>query len=351
MFSNINTEDYNNTIQRVGLKLTGAVWDAEPPGLPAAVMFEWLAPKEDNSGNRRAYMAHLREHFVWPDGFGLFDCNEAPNLLSMEEDCFKVSGNIDVVVARQEDVNQETIRQNIRTGIELKKDNNTGTHEKQVVMQHLAASALNPFGNILTLMTDLNNRYHFYWFSGSKPGVLYRYMSKPHAAKFLLEHMFDDVDKSSEFPTDFLARGTWFTFTGTRLCTIAESLSGEQDDRDHGQGGNGQRGAGKSWDNAKRGGKSGDRGNNESGDNKNGGSNEGGATQGARVHGNMRGLDVANELDLLDFYDEDEERMALFRHLIQHCVPRMTYTPDGGGAAQNGLSEADLRSHNATIGH
>jgi hypothetical protein len=121
---------------------------------------------------------------------------------------------------------------------------------------------------------------------------LYKYKSEPRDAKFLITHMFDKVDESSEFPTD---RGTWCTFTDTGLQTIAESLSGEQDDRDNGQGG-----AGKSSGNAKRGRKSGDRGNTEGGDN-DGDSNEDGAPQGARVHGNMCGLDVANELDLLDF--------------------------------------------------
>jgi hypothetical protein len=35
------------------------------------------------------------------------------------------------------------------------------------------------------------------------------------------------------------------------------------------------------------------------------------------------------------FYDKEEERTALFRHLIQHCLPRVTYIPDDGGAAQN----------------
>jgi hypothetical protein len=345
VLSKINTEPYNATLKRVGLKLTGADWDAEPHSPPDEPMFTWLEPKEDSIENRLAYMAHLREHFVWPNGCDLIDCNGQPELLSVtEQGCFKALGNIDVVVASEKNVRQRTIRQNIRTGIELKKDTDVANHEKQVVVQHLAASTLNPGEGILTLMTDLNNRYHFYWFSGSEPGVLYKYMSGPTGAKFLLEHMFDNAKDSSEseLPTEFLDRGTWFAFTGTGLGTIAESLSREQDDRDH----EGE-GAGDSSDNAKREEKSGDGGVSKRGRKR--GRNLGGATQRATVDGNMLRLDVANELDLLDFYDKEEQRETLFRHLIQHCVPRVAYVPDD--AARNGLSEADLRSHNATLGH
>jgi hypothetical protein len=345
VLSRIQTERYNATLQRVGLKLTGVEWDAAPHSPPDQPIFTWLEAKEDNIANRQADMAHLRENFVWPHGYDLFDCNGIPELLTVtEEGPFKASGSIDVVVVLEKNTQQQTIRQNIRTGIELKKDTNGASHEKQIVVQHLAASTLNPDESILTLMTDLNDRYHFYWFSGSEPGLLYKYMSGGTGAKFLLEHMFDNAEDSSEleFPTEFLDRGTWFAFTGTGLGTRAESLSGEQDDRDH----EGE-GAGDSSDNDKREEKSGD-----GGDSKRG-RNMGGATQRATVDGNMLGLDVANELDLLDFYDEEEQRATLFRHLIQHCVPRVAYVPDEGDddAVRNGLSEADLRSHNATLGH
>eukprot|EP00978_Attheya_sp_CCMP212_P008979 scaffold21164_cov54-Attheya_sp.AAC.1 len=347
VLSKIKTEPYNDTIKRVNLKLNGAEWDTEPHSPPDIPMFTWLEPKEDNNENRRAYMTHLRQHFVWPDGCDVFDCNGEPDLLSVtEQGYFKASGNIDVVVALKKDIQQLTIRQNIRTGIELKKDTNFANHEKQVVLQHLAASTLNPDEGILTLMTDLNTRYHFYWFSRSKPRVLYKYMSKPAGAKFLLEHMFDNTEDSSEseFPTEFLDRGTWCAFIDTQLDTIAASLSDEQDDRNHEVGG-----AGDSSDNAKREEKNGDGGDSKRGSKR--GSNMGGATQRATVHGNMLGQDVANELDLLDFYDEEEQRATLFRHVVQHSVPRMAYVPDEGDAARNGLSEADLRSHTATVGH
>jgi hypothetical protein len=272
----------------VGLKLSGANWDAEPHSSPDEPMFTWLEPKEDSIENHRAYMAHLCEHFVWPNGCdNLLDCNGQPELLSVtEQGCFKALGKIDVVVALEKNVRQLTIWQNIRTEIELKKDTNVANHEKQVVVQHLAGSTLNPGEGILTLMTDLNDRYHFYWFSGSKPGVLYKYMSGPTGAKFLLEHMFDNAKDSSEskFPTEFLDHVTWFAFTGTGPGTIAESLSGEQDNRDH----EGE-GAGDSSDNDKREEKSGDGGDSKRGSKR--GRNMGGANQRPTVDKNMLDLD------------------------------------------------------------
>jgi hypothetical protein len=51
-------------------------------------------------------------------------------------------------------------------GIELKKDSNRddARTERQVTLQHMAASYLNPNTGILTFMTDLNQRWHFFWF-------------------------------------------------------------------------------------------------------------------------------------------------------------------------------------------
>eukprot|EP00978_Attheya_sp_CCMP212_P038614 scaffold192934_cov33-Attheya_sp.AAC.1 len=100
---------------------------------------------------------------------------------------------------------------------------------------------------------------------------------------------------------------------------MAERLSGEQHDRDNGQGE-----AGKASGNAKRKRKSGDRGNNnEGGDNNNGVRNEDGAPQGARVHGHMCGLNVANELDGLDFLQRGRTG-----RMIQTPHPALSFSGD-----------------------
>jgi hypothetical protein len=125
-----------------------------------------------------------------------------------------MSGNIDVILAPIADVESGTMRQHIQAGIELKKDDDKGSHEKQVILQHLAASMLNPSEGIFTVMTDLNSRWHFYCFDQQR-GKLYRLMPDTRGeAQFLLGHMHDRPDSTnvSLFPTDFLVRGTWGVF-------------------------------------------------------------------------------------------------------------------------------------------
>mmetsp|Transcript_27650 Transcript_27650/g.50202 ORF Transcript_27650/g.50202 Transcript_27650/m.50202 type:complete len:287 (-) Transcript_27650:426-1286(-) len=194
--------------------------------------FKWFNSKEDSSANRQAYMNYLGTNVSWPAGHCVTDCNAYKNLLSGTglDGKHKISGNIDVVLVAQEDAENGAIRQNIRAGIELKKGTNSGNHEHQVVLQHLAASSLNPEESVLTVMTDLNQRWHFYWF-GRNRKKMYKYVvSASSQAKFLFEHMFDSpddcidgIDASTLFPTDFLVRGTWRMFLESELMTIRES--------------------------------------------------------------------------------------------------------------------------------
>jgi hypothetical protein len=62
-------------------------------------------------------------------------------------------------------------------------------------------------------------------------------------------------------------------------------------------------------------------------------------------------MDIANELELLDFVNEEEKRAIELRFLAEHVVPRMAYvreqnlhnTEEEGYRA---LSEANLSFHN-----
>jgi hypothetical protein len=105
-------------------------------------------------------------------------------------------------VVLAEDVDVHTIKQHIRAGIELKKDtDNHVDYEYQVILQHLAASKLNPNESVLTVMTDLNERWHFYWF-GQKRGRLYKIVVNTRGeAKFLFEHMFDSPNDNDDDST------------------------------------------------------------------------------------------------------------------------------------------------------
>ena len=221
--SNVNTKTYELVGSSLDLKLKGCIWNTQPEGLASPPNFVWNSNlTEAHASNRSLYMSHLREQFTWPSLHTLVDCNEAgqgyKNLLNTRnfDGTHSTSGNIDVVVVEEVDARNETIKQNIKAGIELKKTGNNGDHERQVILQHLAASSLNPDFGMLTLMTDLNTRWHFYWFAAAgKKNFMLKLKTNRQEAAFLLEHMFDDpdtVDPALCFPLDFLKRGTWTSF-------------------------------------------------------------------------------------------------------------------------------------------
>lgn len=352
VFSKVKSDAYREVTDDLGVKLTGAKWNQRPTDIPDVQGgFTWFKSKEDSQENRDGYMNYLGDKIHWPAGYAVADCNAYKDLLSVATlggGKHKTSGNIDVVLAEEKDVENCTIRQNIRAGIELKKDTNAGSHEHQVVLQHLAASSLNPDESVLTVMTDLNKRWHFYWF-GSQRGRLYKCIARTGSeAKFLLEHMFgtsDSID-ATLFPTEFLGRATWREFFGKNLLTIRETPSkdshGDNDDFPPDSRHSQER---ESRDPHSYG------GNNES--DKKDDSKEAGA-HGEQVGGKTYGMDVANEIELLDFVDDEEEKRAIhLRFLSNHILPMMTYIPEQKrhGTQEkeyHELSAANLAFHNAT---
>ena len=94
--------------------------------------------------------------------------NADRDLLSAELRGFdvKVSGNVDVPLVSCHHQSLAKVRENLLAAFEFKKDSNmdhTGI-ERQVTLQHMAASCLNPDTGMLTVMTDLCSQWHFFWF-------------------------------------------------------------------------------------------------------------------------------------------------------------------------------------------
>jgi hypothetical protein len=290
--------------------------------------FQWRLELTDNhEENRNLYMSYLREILTWPEGHDLVDCNLSghgyANLLNTQtfDNKHSSKGNIDVVVVEKADAENHAIKQNIKAGIELKKTNNHGDHELQVVVQHLVSSSLNPTVGVLTIMTDLQERWYFYWFAAAGK-QLYKLNTTGPFAAFLLKHMFDDprtADASLILPVDFLNRGTWNTFDQQpTLAAIAEISSFE----------NGGVGGG--------GGVS-DRDGNSGGGPKDSGEDadeDVGETESKRVGvtsklGNNCSTKGANFLaDHLEFADEDERWEIILEYLVDNVVPRMVASPE-----------------------
>lgn len=151
------------------------------------------------------------------------------------DDQYLTSDNIDVVLVETTDKAAMAIRNNIELGLELKHTKNTGEHERQVILQHVATSYLNYDYPMLILMSDFSTRFTFYWF-GKSQKIIWKYKASIAEAMYLLDHMFvnhnvmrENSDKKETFPKDFLIgdHGTWDSFNPINMGTIHEKENEE----------------------------------------------------------------------------------------------------------------------------
>ena len=111
----------------------------------------------------------------------------------------KISGTTDVVIAEIRNIRNDTLRNSVHALMELKKPENMSRtdHNPQVVCEHLAASYLNPTRTMVSVLTDLNGFWTFYWYAENEdgPGVALHKLTlnceerAAGQAKYLLEGM------------------------------------------------------------------------------------------------------------------------------------------------------------------
>lgn len=282
-------------------------------------LFSWGPGKEDCLENRRLYLAYLRnvQNIGLPPESKLFDGTEDSELLSTTFESFgvKTKGNIDVVLAHERHQGIATIRHNIWAGIELKKQDNRSDSEirRQVVLQHLSASYLNGDTGILTIMTDLGPRWHFYWFSKRMDRLMAYQAQSKGEANYLIRHMMgssDSASASTSVPTDFLNRASWNLMFPQREDDAFMEEAEEVEDPNEG---GGQDSNGTSGSSKKR------------------GPSGGGAQQKCQstaAGGNNVVAGSANFMaSSLDFMDEEEEREARFRDVLECMLPQLGVFP------------------------
>lgn len=244
LISQPETKRYANAMSRIGVRKDAPLWNDKPTDLPnAPPHFTWLASEEDSLENRVAYMAYFRnnENLVLPPDTKIFDGNSDGEFLNVQMEGFRVktSGNIDVPLAHNRHQSLATVKENMLGAFELKKDTDKehARIERQVTLQHLAASYLNPNTGLLTVMTDLHDRWHFFWFAEDKR--LMRYESTESEARFLIEHMLDEPESVST-PTGFLSRLSWndlFLDSPEAIVHNDSNSNGGEDDDDNDGGG------------------------------------------------------------------------------------------------------------------
>ena len=206
------TESQNDVLQQ-GLRLSidGAIWNSKPHDrdlVDSILPFEWLKEvngkfvDEDHQTNRLAYMKHLEDQLHLPDGCSWYDAQPIRDLLNVdvedEKSGFKktLKGTTNAVVAKNQHVRNDAVRNHVAVQLELKRLDNKGNHEPQVCLEHIVASVLNPSVPVLTGLSDLNQRWTFDWFGSSDDadvGVAIKKLKlekdpeKGKLAKYLLE--------------------------------------------------------------------------------------------------------------------------------------------------------------------
>jgi len=232
---------------------------------------------------------------------------------------------------------------NTLLGIELMKpwkpDVSKATYCTQVVIQHLCSSFHNRSTGMLTLLTDLNDFWCFFWFGSDQYIIQCR--TNITQARFLLKNMFNS-DAENNFPEGFQSRLSWNDFFSVKQQNAARTVPGPG-------GNNEDQGDGNNCNNA-------DAQSNFTNDGANRDDNPGvSKNDGCGLEKWNDGRDVGNEMDLLDFVDEDEEAEILLMAVIKANFPDeflqriSTGSEEGDNNGNLRLSTLNLMRHNVLM--
>jgi ribosomal protein L31E len=274
-----------------------------------------------------------------------------------------------VVVAQTKHVDSSAERHHVEVELELKttRNNNMETHEPQAVLEHLSSSFLNRACGVLTVLTDLNEKWVFYWFNPDGKEIM-KYNTDRKRAHFLLNNMIPNTSSnnctSSDLPEHFWNRGNWETVEKVLIGTIKEEDNEDDEDDDDLISSNKKRNTEQNPSNESSDARDGKNGSNQGGDSVSSGITHGGSGHDGQQNGTLAqlfdyvGHDVCNEMDLLSMTDDEDERIRIVRRfLARHIVPGIVgaeisevgidcRTPPSDEIACPTLSESNVLRHN-----
>jgi hypothetical protein len=319
---------------------TGASWPNKPAILEEFPGFEWLTSNEDSPENRTAYMSHLTTHVRLPADYLMKDVQPNRTLLNVQlrgiEESHSIKGTTDVVIAESKNIQNDAVRNSVEALLELKKPKNLQNkdHNPQTICEHLAASYLNASHGVVSVLTDLNRSWTFYWYAENKGGsgvALYKLKLEDEEeparlAKYILESL-NNESRRETLPTTFVDR--------LSFQAVADKINEEHESkrarRDFGGGGGSfQTQDGKPAGRGHQPPPSGPGSNSSSGmefqnnDNAGDGNRTMDMARALRRFAPHSNSDVANELDLLDMVDETEQYEIVRSFAAKHIVPFMT---------------------------
>mmetsp|Transcript_34255 Transcript_34255/g.83086 ORF Transcript_34255/g.83086 Transcript_34255/m.83086 type:complete len:375 (+) Transcript_34255:384-1508(+) len=354
--SNATTKNVNDLMDKMGLPLKGAAWpnkNKPPPFSQLDDGFQWLEDVDEDLGanyNREAYMKYLRTMLRIPADYDLGDAQPKKSLLSLDQDdeivgSIRFKGSTDVVIAKSEHVHNDAIRNNIEALLELKKPKNMSLkdHTPQTICEHVAASYLNPKHPVVSVLTDLNEKWTFFWFAfdgddADSEMALYKLRLNGEdaatKAKYLLDSLFDN-SVGDKLPNTLAKRQSfrtvedWLARRKRKRQREFDSGYGDSQDRhsrpppssdeaDHTSSAN-EPGADSS---ISRSGRSPQ--NNQGGECGRDGEPSMSMADSLSLFAPSASRDVGNELDLLDMVDESEQYEIVRSFVGRHIVPYMT---------------------------
>ena len=316
----------------------GASWPNKPSTLQHVNGHLWLKGDEDSEENRLAYMAYLRTMLQIPGDYDLADVQPERALLSVElfggmTESRKVSGTTDVAIAKSQHVRNRALRNNIETLLELKSPKNMKRkdHSPQVIIEHFAASFLNPSHAVVSVLTDLNARWIFFWYAfGDDDSILSLHKLDLNGdgaaaeAKYLLDSLYDN-SVAYALPTTFAERQPFQAL----LKDLVQQKKARIDLDDHGHnphqdskpsasggtegypGSNAESSSERKYSSANQGSTGGD------------GSAPMSMAHALSLFAPGADRDIANELDLLDMVSQDEQYEIVSSFATKHIIPYM----------------------------
>ena len=249
-------------------------------------------------------MAYLKRMLQLPPEYALADVQPKRDLLNVQElaGIVGLRGSTDFVITKVESVDNDTLRNNMEAILDVKKPSHLlqMDHTPQVICEHFAASYLNPKHPLVSVLTDLNENWIFFWFafentddSDDSGMALYklRLCGKEAAteAKFLLDNLFDNA---SLVPNTFAKRQP---FQAILKCITRQRKRQRDFDGDDDK-------SAECWDSE---------------------TNRMSVADSLSLLAPAASRDVGNELDLLDMVDESEQYDIIRSFTAKHIVPFM----------------------------
>ena len=341
VLSSANEEVKTELLRRLHLQEIGAEWPNKPVGLTHVNGFDWRSSAEDSPENRQAYMAYLTDTITLPTTHGLMDAQAKRTLLTVNfgiDDITKIKGTTDVAIMAKSNIDAKTFKNNIEILFELKKPPNLDgneDHTPQAVGEHLAASCLNSKHPVVSVLTDLNNNWTFYWFAKRNGDdyevALYKFCLEGNEAATMAKHILDslyDAPEGTSLPTTLSNRISFKDATekkDSKLAPVTENDNDQNgdDDKDH-SGGSSQNSKRSSQYTSDSNGQGSFSGRSHQGsEDSDYGSSSRGMAHALSLFAPPSFRDVANELDLLDMVDENEKYEIVRAFAMQHIVPHI----------------------------